>query len=56
LTDKKKVGRKPRFDKSTIRAIRLNDDLYQQIPAPKTGWIEQAIREKLNHDNLRIIE
>jgi hypothetical protein len=46
------AGRRPIFDKTHLAQIRVNQAIWDAIPAPKAAWVREAIEEKAKKENL----
>jgi hypothetical protein len=46
------AGRRPMFDKTKLTQIRVNQAIWDAMPAPKAAWVREAIEEKAKRDNL----
>jgi hypothetical protein len=46
------AGRRPIFDKTHLTQIRVNQAIWDAIPAPKAAWVREAIEEKAKKENL----
>jgi len=40
------AGRRPIFEKTKLTQIRVNQEIWDAIPAPKAAWVREAIEEK----------
>jgi len=45
------AGRRPIFDKTKLTQIRVNQEIWDAIPAPKAAWVRGAIEEKAKKEN-----
>lgn len=48
------AGRRPIFDKTKLTQIRVSQEIWDAIPAPKAAWVREAIEEKAKKENLTI--
>jgi hypothetical protein len=46
------AGRRPIFEKTKLTQIRVNQEIWDAIPAPKAEWVREAIEEKAKKENL----
>ncbi len=50
MEDKRKPGRPKIYDDRITKTFGLSKALYEAIPAPKTQFITDAIREKMERE------
>lgn len=46
------AGRRPIFEKTHLTQIRVNQAIWDAIPATKAAWVREAIVEKAKKENL----
>ena len=48
---KRKPGRPPKFEKTTVMSVRIPTTDYEAMPDDKAGFVREAIVEKLKNEN-----
>lgn len=47
---RKGAGRRPIYDKTKLTQLRVKQETWEAIPAPKAAWIREAIEEKAKRE------